>query len=158
MKCPACSQDDDRVLDSRPARDGEAIRRRRECAKCGERFTTYEYIERNPLMVVKRDGRREPYDRGKLIAGVELACRKRPASRADIEKLVMAVEAGLADENRSEVSSKELGERVLEQLRAFDQVAYVRFASVYRQFDSPEKFAEELRSLARGGNDARPQD
>jgi len=158
MKCPACSHDEDRVLDSRPAREGEAVRRRRECAKCGERFTTYEYVERNPLLVVKRDGRREPYDRGKLIAGIELACRKRPASRADIEKLVLAVETGLAEESCSEVTSQELGERVLGQLRSFDLVAYVRFASVYRQFDSPARFIEELSSLVRGGDGARPEE
>jgi transcriptional repressor NrdR len=147
MKCPFCGNDDDRVLDSRPARDGAAVRRRRECAKCSSRFTTYEYVERTPLMVIKRNGAREPYDRGKLLAGVVLACRKRPISRDDMEKLVDSVDVKLGEDSRLEVSSQELGELVLERLSALDPVAYVRFASVYRQFDSPEHFVEELKNL-----------
>lgn len=149
MKCPFCGSDDDRVLDSRPARDGAAVRRRRECLKCSKRFTTYEYVERTPLMVVKRNGSREPYDRGKLLAGVVLACRKRPTSREDMDKLVDSVEAKLGEDYRLEVPSQELGELVLERLSALDPVAYVRFASVYRQFDSPEHFVEELKNLKR---------
>ncbi len=147
MKCPFCGDDDDRVLDSRPARDGAAVRRRRECAKCNSRFTTYEYVERTPLMVVKRDGSRQPYDRGKLLAGVVLACRKRPISRDDMEKLVDSVDVKLGEDSRLEVPSQELGELVLERLCALDPVAYVRFASVYRQFDSPEHFVEALKNL-----------
>jgi len=147
MKCPLCGNDDDRVLDSRPARDGSAVRRRRECLKCSNRFTTYEYVEKTPLMVVKRNGSREPFDRGKLLAGVVLACRKRPIGRDEMEKLVDAVETKLGEEYRLEVPSQELGELVLERLSELDPVAYVRFASVYRQFDSPEHFVQELKNL-----------
>ncbi len=147
MKCPYCGNDDDRVLDSRPARDGAAVRRRRECSKCSKRFTTYEYVEPTPLMVIKRNGSREPFDRGKLLAGVMLACRKRPIGRADMDRLVDEIESKLGEEYRLEVSSQELGELVLERLSAIDLVAYVRFASVYRQFDSPEHFVEELKNL-----------
>jgi transcriptional repressor NrdR len=149
MKCPFCGNDDDRVLDSRPAREGSAVRRRRECNKCGNRFTTYEYVEKTPLMVVKRNGSREPFDRGKLLAGVMLACRNRPTSREEMDKLVDSVEAKLAEDYRLEVPSQELGELVLERLSMLDPVAYVRFASVYRQFDSPEHFVEELKNLKR---------
>lgn len=134
-------------MESRPAQDGTSIRRRRECSKCGRRFTTYEYIERTPLMVIKRDGGREPYERQKLVNGVLLACRKRPVSRDRIEKLVNEVEARLSEDERLEVSSAELGEMVLEQLINIDPVAYVRFASVYRQFNTPEQFVEELNNL-----------
>lgn len=152
MKCPFCGADDDRVLDSRPARDGAAVRRRRECAQCGRRFTTYEYVEQAPLVVIKRSGGNEPYDRGKLLAGVMLACRKRPLSREQIERLVDSVESKLGEQNRLEVSSVELGGMVLTELRKLDPVAYVRFASVYRQFDTPEKFVEELKNLESGGS------
>jgi transcriptional repressor NrdR len=151
MKCPFCGNDDDRVLDSRPAREGSAVRRRRECSKCAKRFTTYEYVEKTPLMVVKRDGSSQPYDRGKLLAGVMLACRKRPISREQMEKLVDDVEAKLGEEYRMEAKSQELGDMVLERLAELDTVAYVRFASVDRQFDSPEHFLDELRNLKRGG-------
>lgn len=150
MKCPYCSNEEDRVLDSRPSQDGTAIRRRRECTVCGKRFTTYEYIEQMPLMVIKRDRRREPYDRQKLLNGILLACRKRPVSRTEIEKLIDAVEAKVTEDSRVEVSSTELGELVLEKLLAIDPVAYVRFASVYRQFNSPEQFVEELKNLKKG--------
>ena len=149
MKCPFCGNDDDRVLDSRPAREGAAVRRRRECSKCSNRFTTYEYVERTPLMVVKRNGSREPFDRGKLLAGVVLACRKRPISREEMDKLVDSVEVKLGEDYRLEVPSQELGELVLEHLSVIDPVAYVRFASVYRQFESPEHFVEELKNLKR---------
>jgi len=155
MKCPFCGNDDDRVLDSRPARDGAAVRRRRECSKCSNRFTTYEYVERTPLMVVKRNGSREPYDREKLLAGVVLACRKRPISRDDIEKLVDSVDVKLGEDSRLEVPSQELGELVLERLSVLDPVAYVRFASVYRQFDSPEHFVEELKNLRQKSTETR---
>ncbi|MGQ9707272.1 MAG: transcriptional regulator NrdR [bacterium] len=158
MKCPYCSGEEDKVLDSRPAQDGNAIRRRRECLGCGRRFTTYEYIERIPLMVIKRDGRREPYDRQKLINGVVLACRKRPVGREKIEKMVDSVELKLSEDSRIEVSSTELGELVLEQLINLDPVAYVRFASVYRQFDSPEQFVEELNNLKKGGGSGQKQE
>jgi len=150
MKCPYCGNDGDRVLDSRPARDGAAIRRRRGCSQCSKRFTTYEYVEQTPLVVVKRNGSSEPYDRGKLLAGVTLACRKRPAGREQIERLVEGIEAKLAEQNCLEVTSAELGRMVLAELRNLDPVAYVRFASVYRQFDSPERFVEELENLESG--------
>lgn len=122
--------------------------------KCGRRFTTYEYVERMPLMVIKRDGRREPYDRQKVVNGIVLACRKRPVGRQEIEQVVEAVETRLEEQGRVEVSSAEIGELVLEQLIKIDPVAYVRFASVYRQFTSPEQFVEELKKFkkeARGG-------
>lgn len=147
MKCPFCACSDDRVLDSRPVRDNEAVRRRRECLGCGRRFTTYEYIERNALMVRKRDGRIEPYDRQKLLDGVMLALRKRPVSRGQAEELVDSVEADVVDEHRLEITSRELGELVLRRLDTLDRVAYVRFASVYRQFDSPEQFLAALGNL-----------
>jgi len=150
MKCPFCDSVEDRVLDSRPSQDGTAIRRRRECINCGKRFTTYEYVEQMPLMVVKRDGRREPYNRQKLLNGILLACRKRPISRAEIEKLIDFVETRLNEDCRVEVNSSELGELVLKQLLSIDPVAYVRFASVYRQFNSPEQFVEELENLKKG--------
>jgi transcriptional repressor NrdR len=151
MKCPFCGDEDDRVLDSRPAREGSAVRRRRECSKCGNRYTTYESVERASLMVVKRDNSREPYDRDKLLRGVMLACRKRPVSREAMERLVDAVESKLGEEYRVEVAASELGEMVLAQLRALDPVAYVRFASVYRKFETAEQFVEELKNLSKGG-------
>lgn len=147
MKCPYCNKDNDRVLDSRPTRDGSAVRRRRECLECQHRFTTYEYVERVPLMIIKSDGRREAYDREKLIRGIALACNKRPVSQETIEKLVSEIEEELADEYKLEVESKELGERVLNKLINIDEVAYVRFASVYRRFQSIEEFALELNKL-----------
>lgn len=154
MKCPFCSTDDDQVLDSRPVQDGTAIRRRRECGGCGRRFTTYESIERASLTVVKRDGRREPYDRQKMLAGILIALRKRPVSREQVEKMVDGIEASLAEQHRLEISSRELGGLVLARLRALDPVAYVRFASVYRQFDNAEQFVSELTSLMKGGSSA----
>jgi transcriptional repressor NrdR len=147
MKCPFCSKDDDRVLDSRVVRDGLAIRRRRECLACKKRFTTYEYVERSPLMIIKNDGQREEYDREKLISGITLACKKRPLSRATIEKIVTEIENDVADEYKLEIESKELGERVLAKLIDLDQVAYVRFASVYRGFQNINEFAQELTKL-----------
>jgi transcriptional repressor NrdR len=154
MKCPHCGFDNDRVLDSRPAHEGEAVRRRRECSECSKRFTTYEYIERTPLMVVKRDGRREPYDRRKLLNGIQLALRKRPVGRDRVEELIDSVEASLAEDYRLEAPTKELGEMVLTRLVKLDPVGYVRFASVYRQFESTEQFMAELNNLRKGGNGA----
>lgn len=147
MKCPFCDNDNDRVIDSRNVRDGLAVRRRRECQVCHRRFTTYEYVERTPLMIIKSDGRREPYDRDKLISGIALACTKRPISRATIEKIVSEIENELADEYKLEVESKELGERVLSKLIHLDQVAYVRFASVYRRFQSIDEFNQIMQKL-----------
>lgn len=154
MKCPYCGTDDDKVLDSRSAQSGEAVRRRRECNQCSKRFTTYEYIERTSLMVVKRDGRREPYDRQKLLAGLLLALRKRPVGREQAEKLIEGVEADLAEQYRLDIPTRELGEIVLARLRDLDPVAYVRFASVYRHFENAEQFAHELTNLKKGGASA----
>jgi transcriptional repressor NrdR len=147
MKCPFCNKDEDRVLDSRVVRDGLAVRRRRECLACKKRFTTYEYVERTPLMIIKNDGQREAYDREKLISGITLACTKRPVSRAVIEKIVAEIENEIADEYKLEIESKELGEMVLAKLINLDQVAYVRFASVYRRFQNINEFREELSKL-----------
>ncbi|MCX7784847.1 MAG: transcriptional regulator NrdR [candidate division WOR-3 bacterium] len=147
MKCPFCEKDNDRVIDSRIVREGIAVRRRRECRSCHRRFTTYEYVERTPLMIIKSDGRREPYDRDKLISGIALACTKRPVSRATIEKIVSEIENELADEYKLEVESKELGEMVLAKLIHLDQVAYVRFASVYRRFQNINEFAQIMQKM-----------
>jgi transcriptional repressor NrdR len=147
MKCPFCGFEEDRVIDSRSCQEGRAVRRRRECLGCHQRFTTYEYIERSPLMVVKRDGRREPFDREKLLAGVVKACRKRPVSMDDIEAMVNEIEAELSNPSVSEVTSLEIGEKVMERLRRVDEVSYVRFASVYRKFRDTSEFMEELKGL-----------
>ncbi|KPJ53433.1 hypothetical protein AMJ39_04640 [candidate division TA06 bacterium DG_24] len=147
MKCPFCGFEEDRVIDSRSCQEGRAVRRRRECLGCHQRFTTYEYIERSPLMVVKRDGRREPFDREKLLAGIVTACRKRPVSMDDIEAMVNEIEAELSNPSVSEVTSLEIGEKVMERLRRVDEVSYVRFASVYRKFRDTSEFMEELKGL-----------
>lgn len=147
MKCPFCKKDEDRVLDSRVIRDGLAVRRRRECLSCKKRFTTYEYVERTPLMIIKSDGQRESYDREKLIAGITLACTKRPVSQATIEKIVAEIENEIADEMKLEIDSAKLGEMVLAKLINLDQVAYVRFASVYRRFQNIDEFRDELNKL-----------
>jgi transcriptional repressor NrdR len=147
MKCPQCGYMEDKVVDSRATKEGEAIRRRRECLKCGRRFTTYEYIERAPLMVVKRDGRREPYAREKLITGLLKACEKRPVPREQLEKLVDDIESATFGKFKQEIRSTELGNEVMERLQTIDQVAYVRFASVYRQFKDINQFIKELKIL-----------
>lgn len=147
MKCPRCSSMDDRVIDSRTVRDGEATRRRRECAECGNRFTTYEYIEQSFPVVVKNDGRREPFDRHKLEKGVERACEKRPVSAEVLRELIDRVISRITEEFPEEVSVKFIGERVMEFLHEVDQVAYVRFASVYRKFKDVSQFKEELDKL-----------
>jgi transcriptional repressor NrdR len=147
MKCPSCDNDNDRVVDSRSARDGLAVRRRRECLNCGERFTTFEYIESRQLLVVKRDGRRVEYDRGKLISGIARACEKRPVSAAMMDGVGDAVEKELLAELSREIPSEKIGELVMKHLRALDEVAYVRFASVYRSFRDVDEFMSELRVL-----------
>lgn len=136
-------------MDSRPTDEGTSIRRRRECLQCGKRFTTYETVERLPLMLIKRDGTRQPYSRDKLLAGVMKACEKRPVSQQRLEQLVDQVEQKLFGTLESEVSSKTIGEMVMEELREIDEVAYVRFASVYRQFKDINTFMEELNTLIR---------
>ena len=147
MKCPFCGNLEDRVVDSREAEDGLAIRRRRECLNCKRRFTTYEEIEEKPFLVVKRDGRREPFDRKKLEVGILKACEKRPVSLETIETLIEHLVRKLRTEFYGEISSKEIGEEVIEELRKIDEVAYVRFASVYRQFKEAVEFAEEVKKL-----------
>ena len=147
MKCPFCGHEEDRVVDSRSAQDGRAVRRRRECLKCKDRFTTYEYIENVTLTVTKSDHRREPFDRRKLITGIKLACNKRPVSMKKIESLVDNIESRLQELSKSEVTSDYIGELVMEVLKGTDEVAYVRFASVYRKFQDKAEFMEELKKL-----------
>lgn len=142
MKCPYCGHKDDKVLDSRSIREGEGIRRRRECLGCGRRFTAYEQIEEMRLLVVKKDQRREPFDRSKILKGMLTACEKRPVSIAQLEASVEEIERALYDRGDKEVGSGEIGDMVIEKLRRLDQVAYVRFASVYRQFEDVTQFKE----------------
>ena len=147
MKCPFCGHEEDKVVDSRSSSDGSSIRRRRECLGCGKRFTTYEHIEGQPLMIIKKDGRREPFDRHKLLAGLVKACEKRPVSMEALERLVDELERELSQQFEREVPSREIGERVMKKLHALDPVAYVRFASVYREFKDVAQFLEELKPM-----------
>lgn len=147
MKCPFCKTDNTKVINSRPSKDGRAIRRRRECVSCGERFTTYERIEEFQPMVVKKDGRREPFDRKKIIDGILKACEKRPVSINDIKNFVANFEKDLQDRGDIETETAFIGENVMEQLRQWDDVAYVRFASVYKQFKDLREFMEQLQEL-----------
>ena len=147
MKCPFCEHNGSRVIDSRPAELNTMIRRRRECERCKKRFTTFERIESIPLIVVKKDGKREAYDRNKMANGILKACEKRPVSAKMIEDLVNRIERELYQNESKEVSSAFIGERIMEELRKTDQVAYVRFASVYRQFKDVESFMDELKKL-----------
>ncbi|MEE3491434.1 transcriptional regulator NrdR [Ruminococcus sp.] len=147
MKCPYCGFEESKVIDSRPADEGERIRRRRECLKCGKRFTTHEVIETVPIVVVKRDKSREVFDRAKLTAGILRACEKRPVSVEQIEKMVDTIEAQLQSSLDREVTSMTIGELTMDQLKNVDEVAYVRFASVYRQFKDINTFMEELNKL-----------
>lgn len=149
MRCPYCGHTDNRVIDSRTSREGRAVRRRRECQGCGERFTTYEVVEERPLSVKKRDGSVEPFDRTKLIRGIQVACTKRPVTLKQIEEIVDAIEESLERSESGEVESWQVGERVMDHLRHLDQVAYVRFASVYTNFQDPEEYLETIRELAR---------
>lgn len=147
MKCPYCPTPDSKVIDSRVSKDGELIRRRRECEVCGRRFTTYERVEQILPIVVKKDGRREPFDRLKITGGVRKACEKRPISTETIEELVDRIERWALDLGEPELKSSAIGERVMEQLHHLDQIAYVRFASVYRSFKDIGEFMEELSEL-----------
>ena len=147
MKCPYCENEDSKVIDSRHTEDGRAIRRRRECEKCGRRFTTYEKIEEMILMVIKKDGSRQAFDRNKLLNGIIRACEKRPVSIAEMEKIVDDIERGLNNTLEKDVDSKLIGELVMEKLKDIDEVAYVRFASVYRQFTDVNTFVKEVESL-----------
>ena len=147
MKCPSCGHLEDKVIDSRSAKEGQAIRRRRECLKCRRRFTTYETVETTPLLVIKKDGRREAFSREKILNGILRACEKRPIPAERIHAIVDGLEANLLRQGVDEVTSSEIGEKVMEALRPLDEVAYVRFASVYRHFKDLNQFLEELRSL-----------
>lgn len=149
MRCPKCGAQDDRVVDSRESKDGVLTRRRRECIRCGTRFTTYEEIHREKLRVQKRDGEYEEFDRRKLLAGIEKACEKRPISSEQIEALAEQVITELENEYGRDIPSQKLGERVMQHLRNLDQVAYVRFASVYRKFDGVDQFVEEIKGLSK---------
>jgi len=153
MKCPFCQDDNDKVIDSRASEDGTATRRRRQCNACQKRYTTYERVERTSIKVVKKDGARVPFDRNRLKQGLEKACWKRPISDAEIEAVITAVENDIEANYESEVESRSLGEIVMDQLRELDQVAYVRFASVYREFKDAHDFVDELRPMLREPNE-----
>ncbi len=147
MRCTVCGYKEDKVVDSRSIQEERAIRRRRECLKCGKRFTTYEYIEEPALMVIKKDGRRQPFDRKKILSGIIRACEKRPVSMDKMEEIVIHVERALQKKPAREVASARIGELVMERLKVLDDVAYVRFASVYRQFRDVEQFMLELKDI-----------
>mgnify|MGYP000744797079 CR=1 FL=1 len=147
MHCPFCSSFEDKVVDSRLSKEGETIRRRRECLKCQRRFTTYERIEENLPMLVKKDGRREPFDRQKIFSGLTKACEKRPVSIDQLESVVTRIEKAIQERGVNEVESRIVGEEVMRQLHILDQVAYVRFASVYREFKDVNQFMSELKNL-----------
>lgn len=146
MRCPSCSFAESKVVDSRPSEDGSSIRRRRECLSCGRRFTTYERLGDNPLVVVKSDGSSEAYNREKLFRGVLIACAKRPVSSEQVGGIIDGIEADLRNEMRSEIRSKDLGNMVMLRLRQLDDVAYIRFASVYKDFQNIEEFSTALES------------
>jgi transcriptional repressor NrdR len=147
MKCPFCGHPEDKVLDSRPTDEGSAIRRRRECASCGKRFTTYEKVEGLPLVVIKKDQSRQPFDSEKLLSRLLRACVKRPIPIKQLEALVDEIENAILSDMKREITSQQIGDMVLERLKEIDEVAYVRFASVYRAFDSVDSFLEELEEI-----------
>jgi len=147
MKCPFCSYKNDRVLDSRLSKDGKSIRRRRECMKCRRRYTTHEHIEDASLLVIKKDGRREKFDRNKIISGIIKACEKRPISLEKMEEVAASVEGAIFKDFDKEVKSRDIGEIVIQKLSKLDDVAYVRFASVYRQFKDVNQFMQELKGM-----------
>jgi len=147
MKCPFCSYEEDKVVDSRSSKEGRAVRRRRECLKCGERFTTYEYIENVSLTIIKNDQRREPYDRQKLMQGLIAACKKRPVSMKKIDSIVDKIENQIDKLGKTEVPSADIGKMVMSELYDLDEVAYVRFASVYRKFKDISEFISEVKDI-----------
>jgi len=157
MRCPFCEADEDKVIDSRASDAGRAIRRRRQCLACGKRFTTYEHIEERPrLIVIKKDGARVPYDRVKILGGLEKACYKRPISASDLNRLIDEVEEDLFRRFDREVEAIEIGRTIAARLRHVDQVAYVRFASVYKQFSTIEDLLEEVREVMASSDEATP--
>ena len=147
MKCPFCGSDTDKVVDSRSSKNGESIRRRRECQKCNQRFTTYEYIEDVSLNVIKTDGSREPFDRKKLLRGITISCAKRPVPTDKLDEIVDQIAREIEARGEREISSKTIGEIVMAHLKELDEVAYVRFASVYRKFKDKSEFMNELKSI-----------
>lgn len=147
MKCPFCGHPEDKVVDSRESKEGEAIRRRRECLSCAKRFTTYERIDEIPYMVVKKDGRREKFDRQKVLNGLLHACEKRPVPMGKLEAIVNEAEALVVDSPDREVQTSQIGELIMKRLQQLDKVAFVRFASVYRDFQDPREFLEELKKI-----------
>jgi transcriptional repressor NrdR len=149
MRCPYCGSEEDHVVDSRPTQEGKAIRRRRECLRCGRRFTTFERYEERPLMVIKKDGRREPFDRNKILQGMVIACRKRPVSMETLEEAVDEIEHAIQNRMEAEISSVEIGRMVMQKLLEIDPVAYVRFASVYEEFQDPQQFNRVVQMLMR---------
>ena len=151
MKCPFCSHDDTRVVDSRLGKEGNNIRRRRECIDCERRFTTYERVEETLPLVIKKDGRREAFDRQKIISGIQRACEKRPVSISTIEKVVDQMELSLQESGEKEIDASRIGEAVMSALQSIDEVAYVRFASVYRQFRDINEFMSELKDILAKG-------
>lgn len=152
MKCPYCNHPDTRVIDSRPADDGNSIRRRRSCDVCGKRFTTYEKVETIPLIIIKKDNNREQYNRGKIETGVLRACYKRPVSAADIQQCIDRIETKIFRLEEKEIPSSVIGEIVMEELKELDEVAYVRFASVYREFKDVNTFMDEIKKILDRGN------
>ena len=156
MKCPYCSNLEEKVVDSREGKDGLVVRRRRQCQQCMRRFTTYERIEEIHFMVVKKDGRREPFNRQKIMAGLLKAVQKRPVSVSQLEKILDEIEARLAEKEEREMTAAEIGELIMERLHEIDEVAYVRFASVYRQFRDVSQFVEEVKGLREGRPRRRP--
>src|SRR3989304_1987373 len=151
MQCPYCKQDNDRVINSRPSADGLNIKRRRECLNCKRRYTTYERMEETPLKVIKKDGRRVAFDRNKIRVGLEKACEKRPVSADTIELTVSEIERDMYNRFDREVPSKYIGEQIMQRLKTLDKIAYVRFASVYREFKDITEFMEEVKPLIKGG-------
>jgi transcriptional repressor NrdR len=157
MRCPKCTSIEDKVIDSRIARDGNTIRRRRECLECGNRFTTTEFLVRDSMMVVKRDGRQEPFEREKLLRAVRAACHKRPVDNEQVTMLIEDVIDAVEAQYESQVPTSAIGEHVMQRLRKMDQVAYVRFASVYKEFRDVSEFVHEISSLAPGDAPAHPK-
>ena len=151
MRCPYCGNPEDKVVDSRASREQDSIRRRRECLKCQRRFTTYEHIENIPLMVVKKNGERQPFDRNKIMTGLLKACEKRPISAKQIESILDSIEKALLKNHDKEVKSSQIGELIMKKLHGTDQVAYVRFASVYREFKDISEFMKELKDILKKG-------
>ena len=156
MRCPFCGHEQDKVVDSRGSKEGRAIRRRRECLKCHKRFTTYEYVETVTLSIIKNDKRREPYDRNKILQGLTTACKKRPISMKKIESIVDGIEENIAAQSKIEIPSSYIGKLVMDELYRLDEVAYVRFASVYRKFKDKGEFISQVKELdSRGEGRAR---